>query len=84
MTLTYDGTNWAIYKGSTADGSGASAQTLDVGSSIIGNGYSPGTEFFTGTIHHVLAYSRVLTPTEVAANYAYLKALWGTRGVTIP
>jgi len=79
--VTYDGSAWKIYKGSTLDGSGTNAQTMSASTPLVGA--APSAFFFNGTIYHVLIYSRILSGTEVAAAYASLKATWAGRGVSI-
>lgn len=63
--VTYDGTNYAFYLNGTANGSGSSAQSFSANTKRLGTNDTI-AEIFTGLIHEVVVYSRVLSAAELA------------------
>lgn len=70
ITITYDGTTWAVYKngipdGSTATGLGANASTY----MFLGAGYNAGGVYTSGNIDNVRVYGRALSQAEISELY---------------
>jgi hypothetical protein len=75
--VTYDGTNYAFYIGSTTDGSGTNSV------SILGNNTTVGVEaspenYLNSVLVEEFVYTRILTSGEISTVQAYLHSRYGT------